>query len=93
MLYQSAGRTGFPLNPRTPESHTEITKLSCLVCTPTSFTEPGAHWVGADNDGFYSWPHAAAPLRELEEGGGNYVTHEGDPKLGQGHVLKAGGEC
>lgn len=44
---RGAGRTGFPLSLVMPETHIEITKLSCLVCTPASPAEPGAQWVGA----------------------------------------------
>lgn len=33
------------------------------------------------------------PLPALREGGGKNVTDGGNPKLGQGHVLEAGGEC
>lgn len=45
-----------------------------------------------DSDGFYSWPHAAILLGELEEGGRKNVTHVGNPKLGQGHMLEASAE-
>lgn len=47
---------------------------------------------GSDGCLFYSCPHAADPLGRLKEGGGKNVTHGSNPKLGQGHILEAGGE-
>lgn len=94
MLSQGAGRTGFPLSPMTPESYRETSIVELLGPHPIFPRACCSMESGPDSDGclFYPCPCAATLLGRLEEGGGKNVTHGSNLKLGQGHMLEAGGD-